>query len=277
MPKDGKKIAIGAGVVAVAVGAFLLLKKKPLVGFAYVSDIRLIPDSFKGWNIYRWEVDIENISEQEGICIVTFHLRQYSSDFGWQPWQTYEGTHGHTNYEEWYILRSAIIQPGEVTTFSGYSHGRVDSPLTFQRMVTSEAGDILIPPEPLRYLCPICHIEMIPHTPPSFATQEELDEHIATEHPPPPPTLLYGYVTDASTGAPIVGVYGTVYQDHGTETETYRFSTDSQGYYEIVDILYEYDVTQMVIYADGYGTYTNENITIVEGDNELNIQMVPEE
>jgi len=31
----------------------------------------------------------------------------------------------------------------------------------------------------------------------------------------------------------------------------------------------------MVIYADGYQTYTNENIPIAEGDNQLNIQMSP--
>jgi len=90
-----------------------------------------------------------------------------------------------------------------------------------------------------------------------------------------PTTRLYGYVTDRYTGAPIVGAVGTVYQDYDTDTESYDLVTDSQGYYEIRDMLVEVDVTMMVIYADGYITYTNENIPIVEGDNQLNVRMTP--
>jgi|GEM_PF-6047127 len=91
-----------------------------------------------------------------------------------------------------------------------------------------------------------------------------------------PTTRLYGYVTDARTGAPIVGAVGTVYQDYNTHTNDYDLITDSQGYYEITDMLYDVDQTLMVIYADGYVTYTNEHIPISEGNNQLNIRMVPE-
>jgi hypothetical protein len=93
--------------------------------------------------------------------------------------------------------------------------------------------------------------------------------------PEPPPGLanLYGIITDAETGEPIAGVQGTVYQDYDTETESCDFTTNSRGYYEIRNLLVEVDVTKMVIYADGYVTYTNENVPIAEGNNELNIQM----
>ena len=94
--------------------------------------------------------------------------------------------------------------------------------------------------------------------------------------PTPPPGFanLYGHVTDKVTGEPVVGV-GTVYQDYDTDTKDYDFITNRQGYYEIRNVLVDVDVTKMVIYADGYEDYTNEDVPIVEGNNELNIQMVP--
>lgn len=107
----------------------------------------------------------------------------------------------------------------------------------------------------------------------------ELVEGGIPEPPPPPPpptTKLSGYVTDIITGMPIVGVAGIVYQDYGTKTKKYDFTTNSVGYYEIRDMLHEYDVTQMVIYASGYETYTKEDITITEGENKLDIRMKPE-
>lgn len=94
--------------------------------------------------------------------------------------------------------------------------------------------------------------------------------------PEPPPGLanLYGIITDAETGRGIPGVDMTVYQDYDTDTADYRTTTDWQGYYQILDMLVEVDVTQMVVYANGYQTYTNEDIPIAEGNNELNIEMV---
>ncbi|GAI54805.1 unnamed protein product [marine sediment metagenome] len=94
--------------------------------------------------------------------------------------------------------------------------------------------------------------------------------------PTPPPGFanLYGHATNKITGEPVVGV-GTVYQDYDTETDKYDFITNGQGYYEIRNMLVEVDVTKMVIYAEGYMTYTNENVPIIEGNNELNVQMIP--
>ncbi len=98
---------------------------------------------------------------------------------------------------------------------------------------------------------------------------------VALARAPGPPGLanLYGFITDAETGAPIAGVYGTVYQDYNTKTDKYDFTTDSSGYYLIKNMLVEVDVTQMVVYANGYQDYTNEDIPIAEGNNELSFSM----
>jgi len=93
--------------------------------------------------------------------------------------------------------------------------------------------------------------------------------------PEPPPGLanLYGLITDAETGAPIAGVYGTVYQDYDTKTKQYDFTTNASGYYLIKNMLVEVDVTKMVVYANGYQDYTNEDIPIGEGNNEMSFTM----
>ena len=66
----------------------------------------------------------------------------------------------------------------------------------------------------------------------------------------------------------------TVYQDYDTDTAIYHATTDWQGYYQILDMLVEVDVTKMVVYAEGYKDHTDEDLPIVEGNNELNIEMV---
>ena len=66
---------------------------------------------------------------------------------------------------------------------------------------------------------------------------------------------------------------GTVYQDHDTDTEEYNFTTNASGYYVIKNMLVEVDVTQMVVYANGYKAYANEDIPIAEGNNELSFSM----
>lgn len=95
------------------------------------------------------------------------------------------------------------------------------------------------------------------------------------EPPKPPPGFanLFGIITDDETGEPIAGVHGTVYQDKGTKTWDYDFTTNAWGYYVIKDMLVEVDVTQMVVYADGYKDYANEDIPIAEGNNELSFTM----
>ncbi len=100
------------------------------------------------------------------------------------------------------------------------------------------------------------------------------------EEPPPPPTPppttnLRGYVTNKQPGAPIAGAIGNVYQDKGTETWPHALVTNAEGYYEIIGMIDDADQTLMAVYATGYKTYTNENVPISEGDNTLNIQMLP--
>ena len=92
--------------------------------------------------------------------------------------------------------------------------------------------------------------------------------------PEPPPGLanLYGFITDAETGEGIPGVDMTVYQDYDTETAIYHATTDWQGYYQILDMIPDV-IALMVVYANGYETYTNEHIPIVEGNNELSFSM----
>lgn len=97
----------------------------------------------------------------------------------------------------------------------------------------------------------------------------------APEKPPEPPpgqANLYGFITDAETGEGIPGVDMTVYQDYDTDTAVYPATTDSRGYYQILDMLPNV-IALMVVYANGYETYTNEHIPIPEGNNELNISM----
>jgi len=88
-----------------------------------------------------------------------------------------------------------------------------------------------------------------------------------------PTTKLFGNVTDASTGQPISGASGTVYQDKGTKTQKYPFTTNEQGHYLIDNMQYDVDATLMSLYATGYTTYTKEDISISEGDNQLDISM----
>lgn len=97
----------------------------------------------------------------------------------------------------------------------------------------------------------------------------------APEEPPEPPpgqANLYGFITDAETGEGIPGVDMTVYQDYDTATAVYPAITDSRGYYQILDMLPNV-IALMVVYANGYETYTNEHIPIAEGNNELSFSM----
>jgi len=97
----------------------------------------------------------------------------------------------------------------------------------------------------------------------------------APEEPPEPPpgqANLYGFITDAETGRGIPGVDMTVYQDYDTDTAVYHLTTDSRGYYQILDMVPDV-IALMVVYANGYVTYTNEHIPIPEGNNELSFSM----
>jgi len=120
------------------------------------------------------------------------------------------------------------------------------------------------PPEV--FTCPYCGAE--------FATEEERSAHIELEHPellPPALANLHGVVTDADTGTPLAGVSVNLWSPD--ETEPLLFTqTDSSGYYELANIF----PANYVIYfeKDDYETVKND-ITLREGDNELNIQLTP--
>ncbi len=85
-----------------------------------------------------------------------------------------------------------------------------------------------------------------------------------------PTTRLYGYLTDADIGIPVVGASITIYQDYDTKTKSWDVFTDQYGFYEAVGMIPGVSA-EMVVYAGGYQTFTRTGIPIAEGDNELNI------
>jgi hypothetical protein len=129
--------------------------------FTYSSD--LIVEPYGGPNDIRWEVSVTNIGSEAGTCHV----------------KVYDRLRSHTGRWANFTLKSeqeATLQPGESHTFQG-AHGR--SGYTYQLMAKSEAGTILNPDQPLEFICGYCFEsgQLV-----SFATQEELDNHIAIAH-----------------------------------------------------------------------------------------------
>ncbi|MBA7641345.1 hypothetical protein ES703_49022 [subsurface metagenome] len=112
---------------------------------------------------------------------------------------------------------------------------------------------------PTVYTCPHCGAE--------FDTEEELLAHIELEHPElPPPALanLYGVVTDAETGYPIEGVKVTI--------DGLTNYTDSLGQYAFQELTPgSYTIS---FEKEGYEPVISD-ILLVEGNNELNVEMVP--
>jgi len=82
--------------------------------------------------------------------------------------------------------------------------------------------------------------------------------------PPPGRANLYGKVTDAVTGDPISGVLVVL---NGMQV-----FTDAQGNYALTDL--EPGSYTITFGKEGYETITSD-IVLVEGNNELNVQMVP--
>lgn len=89
------------------------------------------------------------------------------------------------------------------------------------------------------------------------------------EEPEPGLANLYGRVTDAQTGEPIAGVQVTL--EEGTPV-----STDSNGHCAILNIAADYFPFGAWIYFRKDG-YEDKNVTTIinEGNNELNVQMIP--
>ena len=141
--------------------------------FEYVSPIRLTP-----WqDVYRWEIDIKNISGTASECTVTLYQRTWDSRApGWSRWREFT----HERYPQLYDVYTAVIEPGQIIRFSGIC-SRGGTWTTHQYMIKSEAGTILEPPEPKEFICSYCwelYEKVV-----SFATEEELDNHITLEHP----------------------------------------------------------------------------------------------
>ncbi len=119
---------------------------------------------------------------------------------------------------------------------------------------------------PTVYTCPHCGAE--------FDTEEELLAHIELEHPElPPPALanLYGVVTDAETGAPLPNVSVQLWSPDGAEL-LLTAATDSSGYYSMANISPSSYLIRLE--KEGYEAVVSD-IVLVEGNNELNVEMVP--
>ncbi len=113
---------------------------------------------------------------------------------------------------------------------------------------------------PTVFTCPYCGA--------TFATEEELNYHIQTEHPEVPVLArLLGMVTDAETGAPLAGVNVALWDAAETEMRLSTF-TDSGGNYSMENILPGSYV--VYFYKDGYEAEQCD-VVLVEGPNELNI------
>jgi len=118
---------------------------------------------------------------------------------------------------------------------------------------------------PTVYTCPHCGAE--------FDTEEELLAHIELEHPGlPPPALanLYGVVTDAETSAPLANVSVQLWSPDGAEL-LLSTTTNSGGYYSMANISPGSYLIRLE--KEGYEAVVS-NIALVEGNNELNVEML---
>lgn len=133
--------------------------------FEYVSALRV--NRYDGYT--TWAVDVKNTGDAAGECTVTPFFRMYDSAYGWSAWGGMYSTVG-----------TATLAPGAVVTFYGWMEhsARLAGP---QVMVKSPAGTLLDPTEPKEFICGYCwslYKKVV-----SFATIEELNAHIASEHP----------------------------------------------------------------------------------------------
>ena len=89
--------------------------------FAYISPIRQIPytqDPGTPWAkaYFRVEVDVQNVGDVAGICNCVAQARCWDTNpdspyyGGWGPWTNF------VNLE----VAAAVLQPGEIVTFSAY-------------------------------------------------------------------------------------------------------------------------------------------------------------
>lgn len=102
-----------------------------------------------------------------------------------------------------------------------------------------------------------------------------LGEKAKAEPPPPPPppglVSLYGNVTDAITASPLVGVSITLWNPDGNELLA-STTTNVSGSYTLNNIL---PGNYLVRFEKEVYEIASNDISLVEGLNELNVQMIP--
>ena len=98
-----------------------------------------------------------------------------------------------------------------------------------------------------------------------LATKAKAAPPAPPEEPEPGLANLYGVVTDTTTGKAVPGVLITM---NGIETCTF-----DDGSYSLVDLEPRgYDI---VFSKEGYELFDLFNVAIIEGNNELNVEMTP--
>lgn len=126
----------------------------------------LIVDPYGGPNDIRWTVSVGNTGYEAAVC----HLKIY------ERMQIPQGIEWSGFSER--ASQEATIAPSETHTFTGT---KTRGPYVYQLMSKCEAGTLLNPGQPLEYICTYC--QDLYETTISFATVEELADHIAAVHP----------------------------------------------------------------------------------------------
>jgi len=140
--------------------------------FTYTSEIRLIPITYDGRDIYRLEVDIQNIGDVVGVC----HSRTYMISEAYGYYGHWGGVANQSFIENDYMQ----LNPGESGTFA--SSVRRNYPnIRYHYAVAGDAGIIKTANAPTILPCVTCYEETGEYS--LFRTQEELDAHIAAAHP----------------------------------------------------------------------------------------------
>lgn len=143
--------------------------------FTYVSEIRLIPITYQGRDIYRLEVNIQNIGDFAGVC----HSRTYMISETYGYYGHWGGVANQSFIENDYMQ----LNPGEIDTFA--SSVRRDYPnIRYHYAVAGDAGIIAVPSAPTILPCITCYEETGEYK--LFRTQEELDAHAHLARKPIP-------------------------------------------------------------------------------------------
>ena len=130
IPPEAKTYQVMVGNL---IGSFVA-GEMPTAEFIYVSGIRLSYLSYLGHDYFLLEIDIQNVGQGSGECTITSYLMLIVE--GHTPYGVKTGWYGTPSG----LLRSAMLQPGEIITFSA----RVDDVYRFPQKykVESEAGAI---------------------------------------------------------------------------------------------------------------------------------------